>query len=104
MLTKVLSHWRSRWRDQVDCGAETCGLLCHAQLQRNALSDQCDLGLHSLVRRLSAELPAHRGDDGRARRVSRPFDDQPMGDPLLADDRENGPQTQAPDRQQLAHG
>jgi putative transposase len=87
-----------RWRaGPVNCGAES-RTNRHAQLQRDALSDRCDPGLHPMVCGLSAELPAPRGDHGRARRVGRPFVDQPLGGSFPAAYREDGPETQAPGR------
>jgi hypothetical protein len=68
---RISEHRRA---GRVNCGAES-RTNRHAQLQRDALSDRCDPGLHPLVCSLPAELPAHRGDHGRARRVGRPFVD-----------------------------
>ena len=45
---------------RVNCGAES-RTNRHAQLQRDALSDRCDPGLHPLVCGLPAELPARAG-------------------------------------------
>ncbi len=59
------------------------------------LSDRCDLGLHPLVCGLPAGLPAPRGDNGRARRVGRPFIDQSVGHSFPAAHREDGAETQA---------
>lgn len=55
----------------------TFSVLLHLrpQLQRDALSHRCDPGLHPLVCGLPTELPAHRRNDGRARRVGPPFVD-----------------------------
>ena len=97
---RISEHRRG---NRVNCGART-RTTRHAQLQRDALSDRCDPGLHPLVCGLPAELPAPRGDDGRARRVGRPFVDQPLGDSFPAAHREDGPETQAPGRRQLAYG
>ena len=76
----------------------------HGQLQRYAFSDRRDSGLHPLVCGLPAELPSLGGDDARARRVGRPLIDQPVGDSFPAAHREDGPETQAPGRRQLADG
>jgi hypothetical protein len=72
-------------------------------IQRDALSDQRNPYLHPLVGRLSAELPAPQGHSGRAQRIGRPFVDQPLGGSFPAAYREDGAETQAPDRRQLAH-
>jgi hypothetical protein len=53
--------------------------------------------------RLSAELAAPRGDHGRAWRVGRSFVDQSVANSCPAAHGDNGPDTQAPGRQQLAH-
>ena len=74
----------------------------YAQLQRSALSDRGDPGLHSLVRGIPAELPPLGRNDAGARRVGRPFIDQSMVGPISAAHREDGPQTQASRRRQLA--
>jgi len=53
--------------------------------------------------RLSAELAAPRGDHGRARRVGRSFVVQSVADSCPATHQDNGAETQASGRQQLAH-
>lgn len=50
----------------------------HDQLQRNAFPNRSDPGLHPLVCGSPAELPGHRGNDGGARRIGRPFLDPPV--------------------------
>jgi len=85
------------------CGAEF-RMNRHAQLQRNALSDRFDPNLHPLLCSLPVKLPAPQRDHGRARRVGRPFVDQPVDDSFSAAHRENSPETQASGRGQVAHG
>jgi len=85
----MLADWSSELRCRIRMNR-------HAQPQRDALSDRCDPSLHPRVCSLPAELPAHRGEHGRARRFGRPFVDQPVGDSFSAAHREDGPKHKRP--------
>ena len=52
--------------------------------KRDALCYRNDLGLHPLVRCVSAELLTLPLNNGRTQRVGRLFGDHQMGDPILA--------------------
>jgi hypothetical protein len=60
------------------------------------MSDRRDFGLHPVVCGLSAELPAPRVDDGKARRVDRSFINQQVSNSYPAAHREDGPETRTP--------
>ena len=54
--------------------------------------------MHPLVCGLPADLPAARGDDGRARRVNGSLVDQPISDSFPVAHREDAAETEAPGR------
>ena len=83
-MAAVLSHWRSyRLLVYAEFFFAT-GMKRDAGYQRNALSNRHHFGVHPLVLGLSIELSPSGGNDAGARRVCRPFLDQPLGDPVSA--------------------
>jgi hypothetical protein len=100
----ALYRWRTKLAGTVDAtpaaGFIDVGVMA-ATPEAQSMRQLASVGVALAVR---LDLGHGMKNDGRARRVCRPLINQPMGDPVLAAHREDGPQTQAPGRGQLAHG